>query len=351
MFHLILTACLASNPGACMPILLPQGESATLAACDAATQRITQDWIAAHPGLVTAGASCTETPPIQPVALTEIAPGVWFHQGVVAQISPQNQGRIANLSAVIGANSVAVIDAGASRAEGQALYAGIRAVTDKPISHLILTHMHPDHVLGAQVFAEAGATILASARLPLALQTRADSYLQIYDRAVGPQAMIGTAITLPDRVVEDATQIDLGDRVLTLRAVPTAHTDNDLTVLDQETGTLFTGDLVFRGLTPALDGSLNGWLSWLTTPQTGIARVVPGHGEITDNWEEAVANQTNLLIQLRDALRKSIAAGQPMSEAVPQITKQLQYLADEWKDFPETIARNATAGYKELEWE
>lgn len=351
MFHLILTACIASSSSTCQPILLPRGDSATLAACTAAAQRITEDWIAAHPGLVASGTDCTETPPIRPMPLTEIAPGIWFHQGTIAQVAPDNQGRIANLSAVIGADRVAVIDAGASRAEGQALYAGIRAVTDKPISHLILTHMHPDHVLGAEVFAEAGAVILANARLPLALETRAEGYLRNSDRLIGAQAMIGSAITLPDQLVEVAGQIDLGGRVLHLRAVPTAHTDNDLTVLDAATGTLFTGDLVFRGLTPALDGSLNGWLSWLQTTPTGVSRVVPGHGETTDNWDEAIAKQTNLLIQLRDALRKSIAAGQPMSEAVPMIAKQLQYLDDGWADFSDTIARDTTAGYKELEWE
>ena len=57
--------------------------------------------------------------------------------------------------------TVAVIDPGGSRAIGEGLYVAIRRITDKPISHVILSHMHPDHIYGAEVFAAAGAEIIA----------------------------------------------------------------------------------------------------------------------------------------------------------------------------------------------
>ncbi|WP_299841885.1 quinoprotein relay system zinc metallohydrolase 2 [uncultured Paracoccus sp.] len=351
MFHLILTACIAANSGQCLDLLLPNGDAATQQDCIAAAQRISGEWIAAQPGLTATKATCRETTEVETVDLEEVAPGIWVRRGIIAQIEAENRGRIANLSVVIGSDSVAVIDAGASRAEGQALYAAIRRLTMKPISHLVLTHMHPDHVLGASVFAEAGATVMASAKLPPALEARSATYLENFDRILGAREMIGTGITLPVALVEESDRIDLGDRVLELRAVPTAHTDNDLMVRDETTGTLFTGDLVFRGLTPVVDGSINGWLNWLAEPPAPAGVIVPGHGEIAQNWQEAVAKQTDLLVQLRDSVRKSIASGQPMSVAVPEIVNQLQGLADGWTDFPETIARDATAAYKELEWE
>lgn len=317
----------------------------------AAAQRISDDWITAMTGLQAAGFACRETSEVEAVDLQEIAPGIWFRQGIIAQIDGENGGRIANLSVVIGADSVAVIDAGGSRAEGQALYAAIRRLTQKPISHLVLTHMHPDHVLGASVFAEAGAVIVASDRLPPALAARAATYLDNFNRILGPGAMIGTAITLPGQLVGGEAVIELGGRRLHLRGVPTAHTDNDLTVQDDKTGTLFSGDLIFRSLTPVIDGSINGWLNWLEIPPEGTGLIVPGHGEIARDWNEAVANQIDLLDELRKAVRISIASGQPMSVAVPAIVTQFQSLADGWTDFPETIARDATAAYKELEWE
>ena len=99
----------------------------------------------------------------------------------------------------------------------------------------------------------------------------------------------------PTLLVDGTTKLDLGSRTLALRAWPAAHSDNDLTVLDEQTGTLFAGDLVFLGHMPVLDGSLRGWLRVIDELSTLPAqRVVPGHGPVSE-WPAALADQRRYL--------------------------------------------------------
>lgn len=351
MFHLILTACVAGNSGICAPILLPAGEAAEVADCRAGAERISSAWLAGHQGLEGGGVDCTDAPPALPV--DQIAPGVYVHIGPVAQIGAENAGRIANLGFVVGDDAVAVIDAGGNRAEGQELYAAIRAVTDRPVTHLVLTHDHPDHMLGAAVFAEAGARIIGHPRLPDAIAARGPSFLDNLIRIAGPQAMAGTALPHPvEPVPEGGAEIDLGGRVLSLVPVQVAHTQADLTVRDSGADVLFTGDLLFRGLTPVVDGSINGWLDWMAAPPVPEpALIVPGHGPVAASWAEAAAMQETFLTALREAVRSEIAFGTPMSAAVPAVGAAMAPLRGDWVDFDATVARDATAAYKELEWE
>lgn len=355
MFHLVVTACLLSSPEICEPRLLPAGDSPDRQGCLKQGEPIARDWIARHPDLRGSDIACVETTALPALATTQIAPGVYVHRGSAGQISPENAGRIANLGFVVG-DTVAVIDAGASRAEGEALYAAIRRVTDRPVSHLVLTHMHPDHIFGAEVFAEAGATTVASARLPDAVALRAESWMRGLPDQIGAGALAGTRIVGVDLPVAAVQSLDLGGRVLVVTPVPPAHTDNDVTVFDAKTATLFTGDLIFQGLAPSIDGSLTGWLDWMAkgppTQSDGVrpALLVPGHGPVLADWTTAITPQSRYLHSLRDTVQALIDQGTPLSTAVPKTVARMQPLAADWQDFDAITARNAATAYSELEW-
>lgn len=336
MFELLVEACLADRPEICAERLLPGGCVEARAA----------EWIAARPELVLASWRCGA---VEPLAVTEIAPGIFAHEGRVAEMDAQNQGDIANIGFIVGAQAVAVIDAGGTRGVAEALYSAVRVRTDLPVEWLILTHMHPDHVMGAAVFGEAGATIVGHARLGPALEARAETYSAALDRLAGPAAGVGGAIVLPDEGVDDLRRIDLGDRVLTLEAHPTAHTDNDLTVFDAQTGTLWASDLLFARHLPAVDGSVLGWIALMDELASRPAeRVVPGHGPVSLPWPEAAAPMRDYLAALVAETRAAIADGQRLSEAAPRLGQDLR---DGWELFDAFNARNATSVYRELEWE
>jgi quinoprotein relay system zinc metallohydrolase 2 len=342
VLELILEACLADRPQVCATRLVPQP-----AGCDAAAAEV---WAEARPGLVLRGARCA---PLAdgpaPLAVAEVAPGVFVHQGEVALASAENRGDIANLGFVIGERAVAVIDAGGSRAVGEALYAAVRARTALPIRWLVLTHMHPDHVWGSAVFAEAGAEVVGHARLGAALAARSASYAAMLERDLGPTGAMASALPTPDVGVADELVLDLGGRSLVLRARPTAHTDNDLTVLDAATGTLFAGDLVFDQHLPTLDGALLGWIELLDAlARQPAERVVPGHGAAALPWPAGAAPTRAYLAALAEAAREAVAAGESLGEAAPRIGAELR---DGWALFDVFNQRNATAAYHELEWE
>lgn len=61
--------------------------------------------------------------------------------------------------------------------------------------------------------------------------------------------------------------------------------------------------------------------------------------------------QAALLKALASLTRQAIRDGLALSQAVPVIVKALQPMQNSWNSYPETVARNATAAYKELEWE
>ena len=212
---------------------------------------------------------------------------------------------------------------------------------------VILTHMHPDHVLGASVFADA--TVVGHESLPRALADRAGGYLESYERQIGTEGFLGTEVSPIDETVADTRQIDLGGRVLSLRAWPVAHTGTDLTVLDETTGTLFAGDLVFDGHLPTLDGSLRGWQQVLSGLQEMRAeRLVPGHGGPVLGMAEAIAPMQRYLDVLAQDTLAAIDSGERLGEAVGHVAARE---ADHWQLFDAYNPRNATAAFTELEWE
>ena len=285
----------------------------------------------------------------EPLAVSEMAAGVFMHPGALALMTRANGGGIANIGFVVGNDAVAVIDTGGSVREGRRLLAAVRARTDKPIRYIISTHAHPDHIFGHAAFENEGAEFVGHRNLPRALTMRGQFYLDAYRRSMGQEIMADVKIIPPTRLIDGTGNLDLGARTLTLQAWPTAHTDNDLTVLDEHSGTLFAGDLVVAQHVPVLDGSILGWLKVmdeLALMQT--KRILPGHGPIIDNWQDALAQQRRYLERLTRDVRSLISRGAPISAAARSAGEAEK---DRWSLFEEYNARNATAAFAELEWE
>ncbi len=284
----------------------------------------------------------------QELPVNEIAPGVFVHSGKTSLMTRENVGAIANIGFVIGESAVAVIDTGGSVRQGQQLLAAIRARTDRPIRYVINTHGHPDHVFGNAAFVQEGTSFVGHRNLPRALAARGPFYIDAFRRIMGSQLIDEVRMVPPTILVDGITQLDLGKRNLILRAWPVAHTDSDLSVLDEQTSTLFAGDLVFLTHTPVLDGSLRGWLRVIDELAVLPAqRVVPGHGPVSE-WPAALADQRRYLETLATDVRALVTSGKSIAAAADTAAAAER---SRWQLFDDFHARNATAAFSEIEWE
>jgi quinoprotein relay system zinc metallohydrolase 2 len=287
---------------------------------------------------------------VTPLRVDQVAPGVYVHIGQHKDVEDGYDGDIANIGFVIGSDAVAVIDTGGSYAVGMALKEALRAVTALPVRYVINTHGHPDHVFGNAAFFKPGPPprFIGHARLPQAMASRGDAWLRNLKTQLGGAADKSTLIP-PGETVTDRLTLDLGGRKLTLTAWANAHTNNDLTVFDAASGTLWTGDLLFIERTPAIDGDVQGWLSAIDAlKRMPAVTTVPGHGPVTRDKNRALDRERDYLATLLRDVRSSIRQGTDMTATMETAAASER---GRWQLFEIVNRRNVNLLYPKLEWE
>lgn len=251
-----------------------------------------------------------------PLVANEVAPGVYVISGALADPSPGNRGQVVNTAFLVGRDGVVVVDSGANHRHGEAILAAVRRITRKPVKQLVNTHPHPQNVLGNSVFARLGVPILASTATRDKMGERCPRCLKTLSETVGALAMQGTHIRLPTRIVGHGERLTLAGRSLQFFQFGHGHTEGDLVVLDEATGTLLAGDLVYRDQIPHLnEANLRGWSVALNEIQAlPFSVLVPGRGPV--GGVAAVVTMQRYFDQLRARVAEAYAAGLSADETI-----------------------------------
>ncbi len=265
--------------------------------------------------------------PLPDMKAREAAPGCWYVEGLSALGSPANQNFISNAGFIVTSAGVVVVDALGSPALAERLLAEIRKITPLPVTHVVLTHYHADHVYGLQVFEQAGARIIAhqGAREYLHADT-ARLRLEASRKDLAPWINERTRLVPAAEWIDARRDITVGDTRVVLQPVGPAHTPEDLVVYLPDRKVLYAGDLVFRSRVPFVgQADSRNWILSLDKLLAFDARViVPGHGPVSTEARKDMQLTRDYLAYLRKTMGQAARDMTPFDEA---------YKATDWSAF------------------
>ncbi len=210
------------------------------------------------------------------------------------------------------------VDALGSPALADALLDEVRRVADRPVTHVIVTHYHADHVYGLQAFAARGASIVAHAagREYLNSETAA-LRLEASRRELAPWVDEKTRLVPADRWIDADTVLEIGGERVEVRHAGPSHTPEGLVVFLPRRRVLFAGDLVFRGRIPFVgQADSRQWIAMLDRLiAMDPAVLVPGHGPASREPVADLRLTRDYLLHLRASMGEAARSMEPFEEA------------------------------------
>ncbi len=205
-------------------------------------------------------------------SFSQIGRGLW---AFTAQGDP-------NSGVIIGDDSVMIIEAQATPKIAKKVIKHVRRVTDKPISHLVLTHYHAVRVLGASAYKASQVIMSETARAMVVERGKEDweSEFQRFPRLFDGHEDI-PGLTWPTTTFRNTMTIYLGQRRVDIQHLGRAHTAGDAVVYVPDENVIFSGDIVeYRSACYCGDGHFVDWTETLRKiAQFGADAIMPGRGD------------------------------------------------------------------------
>ncbi|MHB8448108.1 MAG: MBL fold metallo-hydrolase [Rudaea sp.] len=281
----------------------------------------------------------------------QVGPHSYYVEGRLEEANRANEGFIANAGFVIGDDGVIVFDALGSPALADRLTGEIRKRTAQPIKLVVISHYHADHFYGIPALRAAGAEVWVDERAKVYLVSDAAQKRLAERRAlIGKFLGADFALPLPDRWINHDQTFRDGSLTLSLHRLGPAHSPEDLGLLVEPDGVLFSGDVVYAGRVPFIgDANTRQWLAAIDRVLAIRCRVmVPGHGPASYAPRRDAQLTRDYLLYLRAQMGRAVAAFDAFDDAYAKI---------DWTPFKALPTfgaanrRNAYAVYLEMEQE
>jgi cyclase len=283
--------------------------------------------------------------------LQEVAPNTY------AYLQYDGSWGISNTGFMEGADGLLVIDATLVASMAEAFIKEIRRISDKPFSHLVNTHSHPDHTGGNRLF--TGAEII-SHRIcreemarpamrptgggplpgPMSLMPRTPALEHMFEMVANDT---DRHIPLPDVTYDDRLTLHYGETEVQLLYYGPAHTFGDTLVYLPQSKVLFAGDIAFFYAMPLVGGKVGGWLEVIDrVKDLDIDLIVPGHGPVGGKHE--LEDEREYFEFVMEQSRRCFERGMTPEDAAREI--DLGPYAD-WPEAERFVA-NVAVAYREL---
>ena len=195
-----------------------------------------------------------------PVKVKKINDRVFAMLGPSDIPKKENGGFVNNNLVIIGDQGVILVDAGSHKSVAEHIYKSIQTVTNKPVTHIIVTHHHSDHHLGAQYY--DGAKIIATEFCKTQINERSLSMVEEMRRMSGLPLNNETPL-IPDIAIPNLSNkiMEIEGIRINLISTETAHTHGDLLVWLPDDQVLASGDVLVHKVNPNFnDGNLKSWI-------------------------------------------------------------------------------------------
>ena len=279
----------------------------------------------------------------KPVTFTELAAGV---HAFTAEGDP-------NSGVIVGDDGVLVFDAQATPRQAQRVIDRVRTVTDKPVTHLVLSHYHAVRVMGASAYGTR--TIVASQGTYdlIAERGEADFASEVgrFPRLFEDVASV-PGLTWPSFVFERRLTVWLGRRRIELLHLGRGHTAGDIVAWLPAERVCFAGDLVEYGATPYCgDAHLRDWPATLDRlAALGAVSMIPGRGAaLTTEGEvaDAIAGTRAFLGDLYGIAAEGVAAGHGLKQVYDTALTRMRPRYGDWVIFQHCMPFDVSRAFDE----